>query len=113
MTTIDESEVLSLAITDKAHLLQVYMPFLKNGGIFVQTKKSYNLGDDAYILIKLLDESEKHTVSGKIVWISPLGAQGALPPGIGVQLSEEAHEVKKKIETFLAGAKTERRTSTM
>ena len=36
--------ILSLAVRDKNALYAAYMPFIKNGGLFVPTKKSYTLG---------------------------------------------------------------------
>ena len=36
--------MLSVVIGDKNTLHQAYMPFVKNGGLFIPTKNSYNLG---------------------------------------------------------------------
>lgn len=38
--------ILSLSIKDKAALYAAYMPFVKNGGLFIPTKKRYRLGDE-------------------------------------------------------------------
>ena len=38
--------ILSLSIKDKAVLYAAYMPFVKNGGLFIPTKKDYALGDE-------------------------------------------------------------------
>ena len=45
--------ILSLALKDKAQLYNAYMPFLKNGGIFVPTPKRYMLGDEVFLLVTL------------------------------------------------------------
>ena len=37
--------VLSLNINSKSALYAAYMPVLKNGGIFIPTTRSYNIGD--------------------------------------------------------------------
>lgn len=106
--------ILSLTIRDKAVLYAAYMPFVKNGGLFIPTSKSYNLGDEVFMLLSLMDEPEKIPVAGKVVWITPRGAQGNRTAGIGVQFSGEDDAASKKIETYLAGAlESERPTHTM
>lgn len=98
--------ILSLAIRDNAALYSAYMPFVKNGGIFVPTPKRYFLGDEVFLLLTLPDSSDRLPVAGKVVWVTPLGAQGNRTAGIGVQLAEgsEGEAVRNRIETLLAGA---------
>jgi type IV pilus assembly protein PilZ len=107
--------ILSLTIKDKSALYAAYMPFVKNGGLFIPTTKTYKLGDEVFMLLTLIDEKEKMPVAGKIVWISPKGAQGNRAAGIGVQFSEQdGGSARSKIETHLAGAlKSDRQTHTM
>jgi type IV pilus assembly protein PilZ len=107
--------ILSLAIKDKSSLYAAYMPFVKNGGLFIPTNKVYKLGDEVFMLLTLMDETEKLPVAGKIVWVTPSGAQGARIAGIGVQFSNQDNgAVRNKIEAYLAGAlKSERQTHTM
>jgi type IV pilus assembly protein PilZ len=113
---IPRQGILSLAIKDKGALYQAYMPFLKGGGIFVPTMKRYNLGDEVFILLTLMEDKDRMPVAGKVVWITPTGAQGNRTAGIGVQFSENAdgETVKTKIESILAGVlNSERPTHTM
>lgn len=107
--------ILALTIRDKAALYAAYMPYVKNGGLFIPTTREYQLGDEVFMLITLMDEPEKIPVAGRIVWITPKGAQGNRPPGIGVQFSEiDGGNARKKIETYLAGAlQSDRPTHTM
>ncbi len=107
--------ILSLTIKDKSALYAAYMPFVKNGGLFIPTPKGYNIGDEVFMLLTLMEETEKIPVAGKIVWITPKGAQGNRAAGIGVQFNEQDGGVARgKIETYLAGAlKAERPTHTM
>ena len=107
--------ILSLTIKDKSALYAAYMPFVKNGGLFIPTSKPYRLGDEVFMLLTLMDEKEKIPVAGKIVWITPVGAQGNKAPGIGVQFSEQDNgQTRNKIETYLGGAlKADRATHTM
>jgi type IV pilus assembly protein PilZ len=45
-------------------------------------------------------------VAGKVVWVTPVGAQGNRTAGIGVQFNEgpDGEQVRTKIEALLAGA---------
>ena len=97
--------ILSLAVKDKASLYSAYMPFVKNGGIFVPTPKRYFLGDEVFLLLPVPDSSERLPEAGKVVWATPAGARGNRAAGIGVQLADgqEGENVRNKIETALAG----------
>ena len=57
--------ILSLTIKDKSALYAAYMPFVKNGGLFIPTNKSYGLGDEVFMLLTLMEESEKLPVQVK------------------------------------------------
>ena len=94
-----------MAIKDKAQLYSAYMPFVKGGAIFIPTTKRYSLGDEVFLLLSLLEDKDRLPVAGKVVWITPPGAQGNRAAGIGVQFADsvEAETVKGKIETLLAG----------
>lgn len=107
--------ILSLTIKDKSALYAAYMPFIQGGGLFIPTKKTYRIGEEVFMLLTLMDETEKIPVAGKIVWITPVGAQGNRAAGIGVQFSDQDDgAARNKIEGFLAGAlESERPTHTM
>ncbi|MDY6941845.1 MAG: PilZ domain-containing protein [Pseudomonadota bacterium] len=107
--------ILTLTIKDKSALYVAYMPFIKNGGLFIPTNKPYRVGDEVFILLNLMDAAEKVPVAGKIIWITPSGAQNKRTAGIGVQFSaQDGGSTQKKIETYLAGAlSAERPTHTM
>jgi len=108
--------ILSLAVKDKAALYGAYMPFVKNGGVFVPTPKRYFLGDEVFLLLTLPDSSERLPVAGKVVWVTPLGAQGNRQAGIGVQLADgvDGEAIRNKIETLLAGtSSSDKQTQTM
>ena len=97
--------ILTLNIKDKSALYVSYMPFVKNGGLFIPTNKEYSLGDEVFMLLTLMEEKEKMPIAGRIVWVTPRGAQGNRTAGIGVQFSpQDGGTTQKKIETLLAGA---------
>lgn len=107
--------ILSLTIKDKHALYAAYIPYVRNGGLFVPTNNSYKLGDEVFMLLNLMEESEKLPVVGKVVWITPKGAQGNRTAGIGIQFGEkDSGQARTKIETYLGGAlNSERPTHTM
>jgi type IV pilus assembly protein PilZ len=107
--------IMSLSLKDKGSLYAAYMPFIKNGGLFIPTLKSYQLGDEVFILLSLMDESEKIPVAGRIIWSTPKGAQGNRPAGIGVQFSDmDGGATRNKIEGYLGGLlQAERMTHTL
>ena len=113
--TAPRQGILSLTIKDKSALYAAYMPFIRGGGLFIPTKKNYKLGDEVFMLLTLMEETDKIPVAGKIIWITPVGAQGNRAAGIGVQFSDQDEgTARNKIETYLAGAlEADRPTHTM
>lgn len=97
--------LLTLTIKDKSALYLAYMHFVRNGGLFIPTNSSYNVGDEVFMLLNLMNETDKIPVAGKVIWITPKGAQGKRMAGIGVQFSDQdGGETQKKITNYLAGA---------
>ncbi len=114
--TPSRPSVLSLAIKEKAALYSAYMPFLKNGGIFVPTNKSYRLGEEIYLILTLLDDPNKYPIAGKVAWITPAGAGNNKSQGIGVHfpLDESGVRIKSRVEELLGAAvKSSRATHTL
>jgi type IV pilus assembly protein PilZ len=108
--------VLSLSIKEKSALFAAYMPFVKGGGLFIPTNKTYKMGEEVYMLLSLMEDPGKIPVSGKVIWISPQGAHGGRSQGIGVQFAanESGNAARNKIEGFLGGAlRSTRPTHTM
>ena len=95
--------ILSLTIKDKAVLYANYMPFIKSGGLFIPGSRNHQIGNEVFILLKLLDDLEQIPIVGKVVWVTPERAQGARVRGIGVQFRETEGLAKIGIENALAG----------
>lgn len=94
-------KVLSLAIKDLKVLYTAFIPFIANGGLFIPTKKSFNMGDAMPLLISLMDDATKYSVNGRVVWITPNSAHNRAP-GIGIQfIGENAEALYKKITNML------------
>ncbi|HTT08302.1 MAG TPA: PilZ domain-containing protein [Gammaproteobacteria bacterium] len=107
--------ILSLTIKEKGALYASYMPFIKNGGLFVPTNNAYKLGEEVFMLLTLPDSKDRLPVAGRVVWLTPKGAHGNKNAGIGVQFSElDKGTTRGNIEKQLAGVlKSDRQTHTM
>ena len=107
--------ILSLSIKDKNALYMAYMPFVANGGLFIPTNREYEMGQEVFLLLNLMEETERLPIAGKIIWITPPGSEGYRTVGIGVQFSDQDGGMSRnKIETYLAGSlEADRPTHTM
>src|SRR6266852_1808081 len=95
--------VLSLNIRERTALYAAYMPFLKGGGIFIPTNRQYQLGEEVFMLLSLMDDPQRIAVQGKVVWLTPEGVQGNRTQGIGVQFTndETGASARAQIEKVL------------
>ncbi len=113
---IQRPSVLSLAIKEKAALYAAYMPFLRNGGMFVPTNKPYKIGDEIYLILALMDDANKYPIAGKVAWITPIGANNNKAQGIGVHFpdDETGQRARLRIEEILGAAlRSSRATHTL
>src|SRR5947209_772619 len=103
MANVARPGVLSLNIRERAALYAAYMPFLKGGGIFIPTARSYSLGEEVFMLLSLMDDPNRIAVQGKVVWVTPEGVQGNRTQGIGVQFTQDdtGASAKATIEKIL------------
>ena len=68
------------------------------------------------LLVTLAEETERMSVVGTVVWVSPPGAQGNRTAGVGIHFNEssDAEAARSRIENILAGTlSSERPTHTM
>jgi type IV pilus assembly protein PilZ len=107
--------ILSLSIKDKNALYAAYMPFVINGGLFIPTNREYEMGQEVFMLLNLMEETERLPIAGKVIWITPPGSEGYRARGVGVQFSDQDGGVSRnKIENYLAGStEGDRATHTM
>lgn len=91
-------------IKDVATLYASYLPFVKNGAIFVPSKKTHQLGQDVFVAIILPGDSERIPLNGKVVWINHK-AQANRPAGFALQFGSDGVglRVKNEVERLLAG----------
>lgn len=79
-----------------------YMPFLKEGGLFIPTAEPYELGAEVDLKVVLPDSLEPSLISGEVCWLTPTGAQNGTPAGIGVSFVKDPEKIRHQIEKVLA-----------
>lgn len=97
-----DSALLSVAMDDGAALRAAHMPFVVNGGLFIPTPRRYRLGEEVFVLLRLAQDPRRLPLAGRVVWITPAGASGGKPPGVGVQFGDHDDLVRQRIEACLA-----------
>lgn len=83
-------------------LYLAFMPFLKEGGLFVRTPRQYELGDEVELNVLLPDALEESVVVGEVCWLTPIGAQNGTPPGVGVTFVKDPEKIRHQIEQIIA-----------
>lgn len=91
-------ENIFLEYVSERELYLSYMPFVKNGGLFIRTTESYELGTDITLEITLPDALDAAEVKGKVCWYTPPGCQNGTPAGIGVNFEEDPENIRTQIE---------------
>lgn len=99
-TAVPRHDLLSVTIDSVGGLQAAYMPFVTNGGLFIPTTKRYRLGEQVFLLLRLLEDVESVPLAASVVWIAPEGASGPMA-GIGVQFDAGDEGVKRRIESCL------------
>jgi type IV pilus assembly protein PilZ len=96
-------EELAIGFSDLKDLYRGYMPFLKNGGLFLRTARQYKMGQSLALSVTLPDALEPIIVSGKVAWITPHGSQSSNPAGIGISFIDDKAQLGAQIEKLLGG----------
>ncbi|CCQ12175.1 type 4 fimbrial biogenesis protein PILZ [Pseudoalteromonas luteoviolacea B = ATCC 29581] len=86
---------------DLDELYRCYMAFLRQGGLFVKTNMKFEIGTELKLRVTLPDALEEDVFVGKVVWISPQGAQNSNPPGAGIAFSDNAQNTNEKVIKLL------------
>ena len=94
-------ESLLLDYPSERELYLSYMPFLKNGGVFIRTTELLELGTQVTLDVTLPDSLESSEVIGKVCWVTPPGAHNGTPPGLGVAFEEDPENIRGQIETAI------------
>ncbi len=94
--------LLNLVLKDDAALHSSYMPFIRNGAIFVPTDDTNHVfGDEVVVSMQLQSSNKKLAIPGKVVWIAPESCERGTQ-GLGVQFAGTTKaKIKLIIETML------------
>ncbi|MBJ6611214.1 MAG: PilZ domain-containing protein [Candidatus Thiothrix moscowensis] len=93
---------LSMAISEKSALHACYMPFIKDGAVFVPTTEKFKLHDEITLHLRLVEEGKKLLIPGRVVWISTGVGQRGGSPGVGLQFTgEHRFRIKQFLEEVL------------
>lgn len=83
-------------------LYQSYMPFIKEGGLFIRTTQKFELGSEVTLEVSLPDSLEDSEIVGKVCWVTPMGAQNGTPAGVGIAFVEDPDNIHHQIDKSLA-----------
>ena len=88
-------------------LKNAFMPFVRDGGIFIPTEDVFHLGDVVNVAVTLSEGEQTFTFSGEVIWVTPKSIHSANhDPGIGIQCnSDEGEAFQKATQQLLSGIK--------
>jgi type IV pilus assembly protein PilZ len=95
--------VLQLRMDTPLDLYQAYISVFTEGGLFVQTSRDYQMGEELYGLLTLPQDPKRYPLIGHVAWITPANSPTGRPQGVGVRFSadERGAILKNTIETAL------------
>ncbi len=95
----DPPRFLSISIPDEMTLYRHYMPFIANGGLFINTEiATYHIGDRLCIKLQLPAQQQQLVFVAKIIWLAFGKAVAKTKQGIGVQFEDEGGVIQTMIE---------------
>lgn len=100
--------MVSVSIADPQILQRCYLPFFRNGGLFIPGRQPYQLRQRLFLILTLpaSDSSSNtttHALTATVAWVTPAQAQGGRGMGVGLHFDgEPAGGVKTSIESLLA-----------
>ena len=98
----------SLVLEDPQSLAGAWLPFLQPGGLLVATRREHVLGEEIVLLVQLPGNA-KHSVSGRVAWISAENQSRMRRRGVGIVLagaegSALVEEIRRIVEQEIAPA---------
>lgn len=102
--TAPNEENLVCQIQDVQRLYASYLPYVKNGAIFIPSNKKVALGFKIAASIILPGSNQPNNIQGEVIWVNHR-TQGNRPSGFAVQLGTDqvSTSLKHEIERMLAG----------
>jgi len=91
--------IIRYCIPSQLELNLSYMPFIKDGGLFIPTNDSFVLGDFVVVDLQLPGQHDIQRIEGKVIWITPMNALYQIYSGVGIQFTgDSAKSVHEQIK---------------
>ncbi|MBT6042936.1 MAG: pilus assembly protein PilZ [Gammaproteobacteria bacterium] len=103
--TRSKKNIFPLHISDVHILENIYMPYIKNGGLFVPADTDAAIGDQVFLMITLFDHATKIAIDATVIWITPKHTQENKVQGFGVSFNDVRNKFKNKLESALPARK--------
>ena len=100
-----KGSIIAVEIQSTQQLYSCYMPFLEGGGLFLPTKKTYKMGTNLLVRLKLLKENTMLPVAGRVAWIALSNVQGGQKQGVGIRFTDTDGSMRQKMEDMLMSYK--------
>lgn len=107
-------QFLSVRVSDVQVLQRCYLPFLRNGGLFIPCEHAYQLRQRVFLILKLpapvglTDSGTTHALTTTVAWLTPTEAQDGKGMGVGLHFDlgepgddQSGQDVKTSIESLL------------
>lgn len=102
----NKKSIIPLRFKSLNQLHKSYMPWLKNGGLFVPTRRRFEMGQEFLMMVVLPDMEEKFPAAGVVAWLCPPDATDHPRPGAGLEFMDESGKaLRYRIEALLAERK--------
>ena len=106
--------LLSVRVSSLQDLQRCYLPFLRNGGLFIPCEHAYQLRQRVFLILKLpapvgsADSGTTHALTTTVAWLTPPEAQDGKGMGVGLHFDlgepradPSGQDVKTCIESLL------------
>lgn len=98
----DNIITLSYVIKETLELNLSYMPFVRDGGLFVPTSQVIPLGTPVMVDLQVPGKKDSMKIEGKVVWVTPKNALHHVLTGVGIQfVGKNTSKVRAEIEAML------------
>ncbi len=99
---VDQNATLSYVIKEALEINLSYMPFVRDGGLFIPTSQVFPLGTPMIVDLQLPGKKDSMKIEGKVVWVTPKNALHHVLAGVGIQfVGANAAKVRAEIESML------------
>jgi len=96
--------IIPLRFKSDTQLYKSYMPWLKNGGLFIPTTKRFEMGQEVLMMVILPESREKLPAAGVVSWVCPKDVTGHNKPGVGVEFIDQAGQALRQRIEGMVGA---------